>query len=184
MHATAQQISSAQRIVFFGVTGAGKTTAARRLSAVRGLPFIDGDSQIGFLPATQRAWAVRPVEQQVALAAELLGEQRWVLDTAWGPWRTLAFERADLVVCLDYSRLRTFARLLRRTVGRSITGARVCNGNKETWRRSFFHRESILRWHRQTFTRRRAQMRELANDSCGTPVLVVRSPRQLEQALA
>lgn len=87
--------------------------------------------------------------------------------------------RADVVVGLDYSRAATFARLLRRTA----TAEPVCNGNTETWGRAL-GRESILRWHAQTFEAERAWIRAREADDAGTPVLRLTHPRQWERTLA
>ncbi|WKD61688.1 topology modulation protein [Corynebacterium ciconiae DSM 44920] len=184
MQATKEQIRHAQRILFFGVSGAGKSTTARQLAQARGVPLIDGDSEIGFVPAADAPWTTRDEQDQKEIARSLLAGDRWVLDSAWGAWREHALDRAEIVVCLDYSRARTFAQLLRRTVRRACHRTTVCNGNQESWRQSFFSRQSILVWHLQTFSRKRGHMRAWEADPTGPAVVRVGNLRELRAALS
>lgn len=123
--ATLDDLRRAGRVLFHGVTGAGKSTAAVRLGAVLDLPVTLVDEELGWLPG----WVSRTPEAQVALAEPILAGERWVLDSAYRFYREAAVARADVVVGLDYSRAATFARLLRRTVRRAATAEPVCNGN-------------------------------------------------------
>ena len=82
-------------------------------------------------------------------------------DSAYGGWRQLADERADLVVALDYSRLTSLTRLLRRTATRIVDQQEICNGNHETWR-TVFARGSLVVWHFTSFRRKRIEMRAWA----------------------
>lgn len=177
--ATLDDLRRARRVLFHGVTGAGKSTAAVRLGAVLDLPVTLVDEELGWLPG----WVNRTPEAQVALAEPILAGERWVLDSAYSFYREAAVARADVVVGLDYSRAATFARLLRRTVRRAATAEPVCNGNTETWGRALGP-ESILRWHAQTFEAKRAWIRAREADDAGTPVLRLTHPRQWERTLA
>jgi len=81
----------------YGVTGSGKTTLARRIGEITGLPWHCMDDEVGWLPR----WVERPVEEQVRMVARLVAAEMWVLDTAYGHWRDLVLARTDLVVALD-----------------------------------------------------------------------------------
>lgn len=177
--ATLDDLRRARRVLFHGVTGAGKSTAAVRLGTVLDLPVTLVDEELGWLPG----WVSRPEEEQIALVRPILARERWVLDSAYSCYREAAVMRADVVVGLDYSRPFTFARLLRRTARRAATAEPVCNGNTETWDRAW-GRGSILRWHAQSFDRKRAWIRAREADDAGTPVLRLTSPRQWERTLA
>lgn len=177
--ATLEDLRRARRVLFHGVTGSGKSTAALALGTVLGLPVTLVDERIGWLPG----WAQRPVEEQVAIADRITSGPAWILDSAYGSYRASATARADVVVGLDYSRARTFARLARRTAGRAARGTEVCNGNVETWARAVGP-DSILRWHAQSFDRKRAGIRAREADDAGTPVLRLTRPRQWERVLA
>ncbi|MCV7584675.1 hypothetical protein M3B32_001060 [Micrococcus luteus] len=106
-----------------------------------------------------------------------------MLDSAYGFYRPMVMKRTDVVIALDYSRARTFTRLVRRTIRRVVGQGEMCNGNRESWRR-VLGEESILRWHAATFDRKRAWAREREAAAEGAPVLRLSTPRQWEWVLA
>src|SRR5690625_4311646 len=177
--ATVEDLSAARRILFHGVTGSGKTTAATRLGAVLDLPVTLVDEEIGWLAG----WRMRDVDEQVALADRISSGAAWILDSAYGSFRPMVAERADLIIGLDYSRALTGRRLLRRTLSRNVRGTPVCNGNRETWARTL-GKDSILRWHARTFDRKRAWIRARQAEPEGTPVLRLTHPHQWELVLS
>jgi hypothetical protein len=123
-----------------------------------------------------------PTEQQIATFDRITRGDAWVLDSAYGSWRDLVVERADVVVALDYPRLTSLARLLRRTAARVIDRREICNGNHENVR-GLFARDSIVLWHFTSFRRKRAQMRRLAAAADGPAVVLLRRPRAAEAFL-
>ena len=155
----------------YGATGSGKSTMARHLSELTGIPWTSVDD-ICWTPG----WVPLPHDEQIAHFDALTRTDAWVLDSAYGPWRRLAHERADLVVALDYARWTSLARLLRRTVTRIVDQQEVCNGNRESWR-AVFARDSLVLWHFTSFRRKRAEMRAWEAAASGPPVIRVRRPR-------
>jgi hypothetical protein len=69
------------------------------------------------------------------------------------------------VVWLDYGFRVVFLRALRRTIRRSIRSEHLWHGNRESIRRAFLSRESILLWAATTHRRRRAPFRQLRSDN-------------------
>jgi adenylate kinase family enzyme/GNAT superfamily N-acetyltransferase len=167
------------RVLFYGVTGSGKSSAARAYAQATGLPEFSADDDIGWLPG----WQQRTVEEQRDIAAGIAAQDRWVLDSAYGVWRDIVVPRAELVVGLDYPRWLSLARLVRRSLRRSLTREPVCNGNHETVARLFVE-DSIIRWHFRSFTRKRQVMRGLQADPGMPPAILFRHPRQLDAWLA
>ena len=171
----------AQRVLFHGVTGSGKTSAARAYSRGTGIPVFSADDDLGWLPG----WTNRPLEDQRRLAADITAQDRWVLDSAYSAWRDIVLDRVQLIVFLDYPRWLSLGRLVRRTVRRIVTREPVCNGNVETLRRALA-RDSIIAWHFRTFRSKGeaiARIEDAAQD--GTPaVLTFRHPRELDSWLA
>lgn len=176
--ATIADLRAARRVLFHGVTGSGKSTAATRLRETLDLPVTLVDEEIGWLPG----WINRETAEQDQLADAITAQPVWVLDSAYSSYRPLVMERADVIVGLDYPRLLTLARLLRRTISRIVRRTPTCNGNVETWGRTL-GKDSIIRWHFRTFARKRAWLREQIAADEGTPVLWVRHPRQWEAVL-
>lgn len=165
------------RVLFYGVTGSGKTTAARRLAEVTGLPLVDVDEV-----CWQPGWVQLPVEEQRRRFTEICAGDRWVLDTAYGVWTDVALARAELVVALDYPRRVSLARLVRRTASRIVHRTEVCNGNRETvWRA--LDDDSIIRWHFRSFRSKRERIRAWAADPAMPPVVRLVRPRDLEDWL-
>ena len=166
-----------RRILVYGVTGSGKSTAATRIAATTGLPLYLAD-ELTWLPG----WV--PVEDDVQRErfAAIVATDAWVLDTAYATWKDLVLARCELVVGLDYSRWRSLARLVRRTLIRLVDRKPICNGNVETLRGTL-SRDSILVWHFRSFARKRAQMRAWATSE-DVPILLFRRPAELERWLA
>ena len=144
------------RVLFYGVTGSGKSSAARAYAKATGLPEFSVDDCIGWLPG----WEQRDAAEQRALGAAIAAQDRWVLDSAYGGWRDLVLARAELVVALDYPRWLSLSRLVRRTARRIVTGQVVCNGNRETLAR-VLAKDSVIRWHFQSFARKRRVIRDM-----------------------
>lgn len=167
------------RVLFYGVTGSGKSSAARAYAEATGLPEYSADDDIGWLPG----WKQRTVEEQRDLAAAIAAQDRWVLDSAYGVWRDVVVPRAELVIGLDYPRWLSLARLVRRSLRRALTRESVCNGNRETLARLFVQ-DSIIRWHFRSFTRKRHVMRSLHSDPAMPPAILFRHPRELDAWLA
>lgn len=176
--ATVDDVRRAQRILLYGVTGAGKSTAAARLGEFLDLPAHFVDDEIGWLPG----WVERPKEEQIALAEALAAQPRWVLDSAYGSWIRPILACTDVVIALDYPRLLTLKRLVRRTAQRLITRQEMCNGNVETLRQVVAS-DSILVWHFKSFARKQERMRAWESALDGPPVLRLRHPREFEELL-
>lgn len=162
------------RIVVYGVTGSGKSTAARRISAATGLPWYSVDDL-----TWEPNWVAVPTEEQRRRIARICAREEWILDTAYGKWLDIPLARADLIVALDYPRWLSLARLIRRTVARAVDQRPICNGNRESIQTTL-SRDSILVWHFKSFQRKRRRMREWDADPSGPAVRRFGRPKALE----
>lgn len=168
-------VRRARRILVYGVTGSGKSTAATRIAAALGLPRHLADEltwEPGWTP-------VDPEEQRNRFAAIVAGD-RWVLDTAYSAWSDLVLPRTELVVGLDFPRWLSLQRLLRRTAVRIVDRRPICNGNIETLRAAFSS-DSILVWHARSFARKRRRMRAWYAAPDGPPVLLFTRSADLDR---
>ena len=163
-----------RRLLVYGVTGSGKSTAAERIGAATGLPVHLVD-ELTWRPG----WVAVPAEEQRDTFGRITATDAWVLDTAYSTGLDLALERCDLVVGLDYPRWLSLGRLLRRTAVRIVDRRPVCNGNVETVR-NLFSRDSIIAWHFRSFARKRTRMRAWAA-SGDVPIVVFRRPADLDR---
>jgi hypothetical protein len=64
-----------------------------------------------------------------------------------------------------------------------VTGQVVCNGNRETLAR-VLAKDSVIRWHFQSFARKRRVMRDMQAGRTPLEMVVFRRPRALEAWLA
>ena len=167
-------LGGARRVLVYGVTGAGKTTLAERLSRLTSLPWYSVD-ELTWEPG----WVEVPVEEQRKKIAAICTQPEWILDSAYGIWRDIPLARAELIVALDYPRWVSLQRLVRRTIARCRHGTRICNGNTETLRRAF-SRESIVGWHFKSFARKRDRIRQWTVEDGGPRVVRLTTPREAD----
>jgi len=109
------------RIAVVGTTCAGKTTVAKRLAEIHGVPHIELDA-LHWGPD----WSEPSAEEFRARVEEALTVDGWVADGSYhGKLGDLVLERAELVVWLDPPLPTILHRLGARTVrrGRASAGA-------------------------------------------------------------
>ena len=172
------RIGEARKILVYGATGSGKSTLAQTLGELTGIPVTSVDD-ICWNPG----WVQMPVDEQVETFDGMTRADAWILDSAYGAWRHLVVERADLVVALDFARLVSLGRLLRRTGARIVDGREICNGNHESWR-TVFARDSLVMWHFTSFRRKREEMRAWEAAASGPRVIRLRKPAHARSFLA
>ncbi|HXH78322.1 adenylate kinase [Nocardioides sp.] len=175
--ATWREVSQARRILLHGVTGSGKSTLALALGAALDLPVTLVDEEMW-----RPGWVPVPLEEQDDMSARWIARDEWILDSAYGRHRAATVERADVVICLDYPRLLSLGRLVRRTATRIVTQEQLCNGNTETLRNAV-SRDSIVRWHFTSWRRKRDTMRAWHADPVGPRVLLLTRPRDADDLL-
>lgn len=168
-----------KRIVVSGTTGSGKTTLAARLVELLETDFVDID-ELHWGPD----WTPRPTFREDldrATAAD-----RWVAAGNYSATRDLTWGRADTIVWLDYPAWLVFTRLLRRTMRRVWTREPLFAGNVETFRNTFFSRDSLLVWFFKTHWSKRGRYEQeferLSED--GTDLVRLRHPREAERWIA
>jgi adenylate kinase family enzyme len=176
-------IELGRRIVVWGVTGSGKTTLAKCLSERLGLPRIELDA-VFWRPG----WEETPDDEfragvQTALDAAADG---WVLDGHYRRISDTYLSRADTLIWIHLPWRTSFWRLLQRTFGRAWTRESLYyeGGPRESWRLSFFSRESILWWsitrHRYSIERRRESIAQMPPS---IRVYELRSAREVDSLL-
>jgi adenylate kinase family enzyme len=144
------------RIVVVGTTCCGKTTFARRLANALRVPHIELDA-LFWLPD----WTPRQESEFRNLVRAALAGDRWVIDGNYSRLQDLIFNRATTLIWLNYSFPRVLFRGLKRTIRRVLTGEAVYAGNRESFRRAFLSRDSILWWLVTTHHRRERRYRRI-----------------------
>jgi adenylate kinase family enzyme len=141
-----------------GSTGSGKTTFARALASILGVPRVELD-ELNWGPN----WT--PVDDATfrqRVAAATSGDA-WIVDGNYGGRgaRDIIWPRADTVVWLDPPLRVTLGRLWRRSVGRIRSREELWSGNRETLRNTFLSRDSLFVWALKSYRRRKRIYRDL-----------------------
>lgn len=103
------ELSRWNRILVYGHTGAGKSTLSLQLREKLNLPIIHFD-RLAFEPG----WVRRRASDLRLLVEEACRGAEWIVDGAYGEASHALFERADVVIFLDFPRWLCTIRLLRR----------------------------------------------------------------------
>jgi hypothetical protein len=87
------------RVVILGRGGAGKSTTARRMGDLTGLPVVELDKHFW-----QPGPTALPKAQWTRVQGDLAAADQWIMDGDLGPYDVLAtrLQRADTVVILDF----------------------------------------------------------------------------------
>jgi adenylate kinase family enzyme len=173
---------SMQRVVVVGTSCSGKTTLARQLSQMLGVPHIELDA-VHWLPN----WQPRPTDEFRRLVAEAVAGESWVMDGNYSSTaRDIVWDRATTLIWLNYPFRVVFWRALRRTVLRVANQEELYSGNRETFRHSFLSRESIILWAITTYHRRRREYRRILDEGVFPHLRVIelRSPAEAEALAA
>ena len=164
-----------------GTTGSGKTSVARQLSQVLGVPNVELDA-LNWGPN----WTPAPTEvfrQRVAVAIE--GE-RWVVDGNYSRVRDLVWPKATTLVWLDYALRVIMWRLFWRALRRTISREELWSRNRERFATQFLSRDSLFVWALKSYWRRRREYPALFSRAEYTHLSVVRlrSPNETRGWLA
>ena len=109
-----------------GCSGSGKTTLARSLAGTLGVPHVELDAvyhQPGWTPLDDDEFRAR-----VSAATE---RGAWVVDGNYSVVQDIVWDRADTVVWFDLPWTLVMARIVRRTLRRTVTREELWNGNRE-----------------------------------------------------
>ena len=126
-----------------GCSGSGKTTLARTLAEALGSPHVELDSlyhQPGWTPLSDEEF-----RRRVSAAVE---PDAWVVDGTYSVVQDIVWGRADTVVWFDLPYATVMARMIRRTVRRTLTREELWNGNREPMSNLWSLRpeKSIIAW--------------------------------------
>ena len=130
-----------RRVVVMGASGAGKSTLAQELARRIGVPHVELDAL-----HWRSNWTPTPTEILRPRVEAAIAGDGWTVSGNYMTLRDSIWPKADTLIWLDYPMPLVMWRVIRRTVGRCITKEPLWAGNVETWRLSFFDKESIIVW--------------------------------------
>ncbi|MGL6316461.1 adenylate kinase [Vibrio sp. WXL103] len=166
-----------KRINVVGTSGSGKSTFSRQLASSLGYQYIEMDA-IFWKPNWQE-----PTDEEFFSALEgKLASDTWVLDGNYNRTGSVKWSRVDTVIWIDYSFARTIYQAVKRALVRSINQQELWEntGNVESFKKSFFSKDSIILWTLKTYKSNRARyQRLLANADYGHIKFVrITSPKE------
>jgi len=145
------------RVIVIGISCSGKTTFSKQLAMALNHQRFELDD---FFWGPN--WHAKPTAEFRRLAAEAVAGERWVMDGGYRATREVVWPRATAVVWLNLSFAAVFGRAVVRSFKRSLTAELLHTaGNRESLRRSFFSRGSILLHIVRTYSAQRRRYRDL-----------------------
>lgn len=166
-----------RRVLVSGISGAGKTTLARRIEERRGLPRHELDAL-----HHGAGWQKRPeFEEDVRRFA---ATEAWVCEDQYQTFLgELLWERADTVVWLDLERPVIMRRVIVRTFSRLLRRVELWNGNRERWR-DLTGAGHPIRWAWAQHADRRARTEAVAARHPDVHVIRLRTPDEVDAFVA
>lgn len=143
------------KINVIGTSGSGKSTLAKQIATELAIPCIEMDRLYW-----RSDWQGTPDDEfQAKLAQALQASPDWVLDGNYNRTRPLKWHDVDVVVWVDYGFTRTLWQAVTRAIKRAWRKHELWpgTGNKESFRRAFFSRESIIIWTIKTWRNNRTR---------------------------
>ena len=144
------------RYLVVGTSGAGKSTVSKKLAESKGCPHIELDSHYW-----GSEWKPVPPEKFMHSVEQCTQGMCWVVDGNCSAIRDVLWSRATHVVWLNYGRFTVFSRLLWRTLSRGLSHTQLSHGNRESLRKAFFSKDSILLWSLTTYPKNQAKFAAL-----------------------
>lgn len=176
--------SGTVKINVIGTSGSGKSTVARGVTQKLNIPYIQLDALFW-----RADWQGTPDDLFFAkIEAALVGKNDWVIDGNYKRTQSIKWRDVDMIVWVDYSFLRTLYQAVRRAAVRAWQQDEIWagTGNRETFRKSFFSRDSIILWTLKTYRNNRRQYETLLTDARWQHVRFVRlrSPKETQSFLS
>lgn len=149
-----------KKINVIGTTGSGKSTFSMLLASKLAYPYIQMD-QIYWNPN----WVESHDKEYLAKISEAVSSETWVLDGNYSRTNPIKWQNVDIIIWIDYSYIRTFFQLFKRTLYRIITKQEIWpqTGNIESFKRTFLSKDSILIWFFKNYSKNKHRYKKLMN---------------------
>lgn len=141
-----------ERINVVGSSGSGKSTLGRQIAESLDIPYVELD-EIQWRPN----WTESTDEQLFGGLERALAGDQWVLDGNYSRTEPIKWARVQQIVWLDLPYWRVFYQVFTRTIKRAVRREILWAGNRESLRKAFFSKDSILWWCLTNLARVRSQ---------------------------
>ncbi len=172
------------RVLVVGISGAGKTTFAQRLSNATGAALIDIDV-VNWRPGWV-SWGDTEPEAFIAEIDALSRQPSWAISGSYhSKIGHLLWSRATHAVWLDLPRWRVMSQVIPRSLNRAWSGQDVFPGCRENWAR-LLTPDHPIRWAWDNHAKRRSRLEQVTVDPAYAHVRMHRccTRREADAALA
>lgn len=177
-----ERLVNTDRINVIGTSGSGKSTFGRELASALGLPYVEMDD-VYWGPN----WYEPTDEEFLPRIKEVTQRPRWVLDGNYSRTNEIKWQRVQLVVWLDMPFVRTLYRVTSRSIKRAWSRKELWagTGNRESFRKSFFSRDSVILWSIMSYRRNRRRYTKIMESRGNESIWFVRlrTPSEVNQFL-
>jgi adenylate kinase family enzyme len=178
-----RDILTHQRMNVVGTSGSGKTTVSQALSQILNIEHIEMDA-LFWGPD----WSWPSDEEFFTKVEHALAKEAWILDGNYTRTIPIKWKHVESVIWLDYSFMRTIRHAIRRAITRSITQEELWagTGNRESLKKSFFSKDSIILWTITTHRKVRQKYERFMHDRAYSDITFIRlrNPKETQHFLA
>ncbi|BCN26019.1 adenylate kinase [Vibrio alfacsensis] len=172
-----------RRINVVGSSGSGKSTFSQKLADTLDVTYIEMD-ELFWLPN----WEQRDDESFFEQLKNETQRDSWVLDGNYTRTQAYKWERVDTIIWLDYSRSLTMYRSITRSIKRAWTKQELWSGtgNRESFRKAFLNKDSVILWSIQNYKSRRERYLRLKVQLKDSPIkfIHITSPKMADEFLS
>lgn len=131
------------RINVIGTSGSGKSTVAKKIAKKLSIPYVEMD-RIFWGPN----WSCPSDEEFFTNLKNEISSDKWVLDGNYTRTIPIKWKKAQLIVWVDLPFKNTLYQAVTRAYKRAKSKDEIWpgTGNRESFRKSFFSRDSIILW--------------------------------------
>lgn len=135
--------SMLDRINVVGSSGSGKSTVSKSIALKLRHPVIQLDQLFW-----RQDWTFVTEDEMIALIKDKLSQPKWVLDGNFNKFEPIKWQEVQMVVWVDTPFILNLWQVFRRCIKRAISQEEVWEGSgcRESFRRSFFSKDSIILW--------------------------------------
>jgi adenylate kinase family enzyme len=161
------------RIVVIGSSCSGKSTFSQYLALKEELEYIELD-QIHWLPD----WQERSDSEFRKLVDKATLSDTWIVDGNYSVARDVIWPRATKIIWLNHSFRLVLYRSITRSIKRAWTKEILFAGNIESFKQTFFSRDSIILWVLKTYHQKRKNYSTLLKEVKAKGITVIKLNNQ------
>ncbi|MDE2766585.1 MAG: AAA family ATPase [Chloroflexota bacterium] len=169
-----------KRVWVCGLSGSGKTTVARRLAAILGVPHVELDALHW---RHHPEWGMPSDEEFLPAVREATAGDAWVVEGNYSRSRDIFWPRVELMVWLDLPLRTACWRVFARTLRRIRSKDQLLWGvQRETVRNALLTWDGLVLWNLRVYRRRHRTYTGLMRDANarGTDAVRLRSQRAVD----